>query len=118
MLISPHFVFTLEMQCLKQLSFFLFSSGQFQVFEAVVFSSFQVGNFFSLIPNNKISDQSKLKVLAQDKINMTENLNYFFGRLENIVGKGENAGYQHFLLFPQCFQMDSFSGLLNVEIVW
>ena len=24
--------------------------------------------------------------------------------VENIVGKGENAGYQHFLLFPQCFQ--------------
>ena len=24
-------------------------------------------------------------------------------REENIVGKGENAGYQHFLLFPQCF---------------
>ena len=23
---------------------------------------------------------------------------------ENIVGKGENAGNQHFLLFPQCFQ--------------
>ena len=23
--------------------------------------------------------------------------------LENIVGKGENAGYQHFLLVPQCF---------------
>ena len=22
---------------------------------------------------------------------------------ENIVGKGENAGYQHFLFFPQCF---------------
>ena len=22
---------------------------------------------------------------------------------ENIVGKQENAGYQHFLLFPQCF---------------
>ena len=22
---------------------------------------------------------------------------------ENIVGKGENAGNQHFLLFPQCF---------------
>ena len=22
---------------------------------------------------------------------------------ENIVGKGENAGYQHFLLFLQCF---------------
>ena len=24
--------------------------------------------------------------------------------VENIVGKGKNAGYQHFLLFPQCFQ--------------
>ena len=23
--------------------------------------------------------------------------------LKNIVGKGENAGNQHFLLFPQCF---------------
>ena len=23
---------------------------------------------------------------------------------ENIVGKEENAGNQHFLLFPQCFQ--------------
>ena len=22
---------------------------------------------------------------------------------ENIVGKEENAGYQHFLLFPRCF---------------
>ena len=25
---------------------------------------------------------------------------------ENIVGKGENAGNQHFLLFPQCFLPD------------
>ena len=24
---------------------------------------------------------------------------------ENIVGKGENAGNQHFGLFPQCFQL-------------
>ena len=26
-----------------------------------------------------------------------------FDRVENTVEKGENAGYQHFLLFPQCF---------------
>ena len=25
-------------------------------------------------------------------------------KVENIVGKEENAGDQHFLLFPQCFQ--------------
>ena len=24
--------------------------------------------------------------------------------VQNIVRKGENAGYQHFLLFQQCFQ--------------
>ena len=28
-----------------------------------------------------------------------------FNSLENIVGKEENAGNQHFLLFPQCFQL-------------
>ena len=34
------------------------------------------------------------------------------------MGKGENAGYQHFLLFPQCFQKLSFLGSLKVGIVW
>ena len=41
----------------------------------------------------------------------------YFGREENIVGKGENAGYQYFLLFPQCFQKASFTQLLKVVIV-
>ena len=40
------------------------------------------------------------------------------GRVENIVGEGENAGYQHFLLFPQCFQELSFPEVLKVGIVW
>ena len=35
---------------------------------------------------------------------MTEKLKFVLGRVENIVGKGENAGYLHFLLFLQCFQ--------------
>ena len=39
-------------------------------------------------------------------------------RVENIVGNGENASYQHFLLFPQCFQKASFSGFFKVRIVW
>ena len=37
----------------------------------------------------------------------------FFDRVKNIVGKGENAGYQHFLLFPKCFKKLSLSGLLK-----
>ena len=49
------------------------------------------------LPNNKILDLSKLKVFADDKIIMTQNLNFVLGRVENIVGKGENAGYKHFL---------------------
>ena len=36
----------------------------------------------------------------------------------NIVGKGENAGYQHFLLFPQCFQKTYVTGSLKVRIEW
>ena len=39
-------------------------------------------------------------------------------RVENIVGKGENAGYQHFLLFPQCFQKASFQEASKGVIVW
>ena len=31
-----------------------------------------------------------------------------FDRVDNIVGKGENAGYQHFLHFSQCFEKASF----------
>ena len=45
---------------------------------------------------------------------MNEKLNSGLGRVENIAGKGQNAGYQHFLLFPQCFQKLSLSGSLKV----
>ena len=44
-------------------------------------------------------------------------LKFVFGRAEN-MGKGENAGYQHFLLFPLCFKKSLPSGLLNFWIVW
>ena len=74
--------------------------------------------FFNSLPHNKILDWSKLKAFADDKLNATEKLKFVLGRVENIVGKGENAGYQHFLLFPQCFQKPSLSGSLKVGIVW
>ena len=40
-----------------------------------------------------------------------------FDRVENIVQKGENAGYQQFFLFLNCFQKSSLSGLLRFWIV-
>ena len=48
---------------------------------------------------------------------MTEKLKFVFQRVENILGKGENAGYQHFLLLPQCFQNSTSSGFLKVVIL-
>ena len=70
------------------------------------------------LPNNKFIDWSKSKAFADDKLNLAENLKFVLGRVEDIVGKGENAGHQHFLLFRQCFQKASFKGLLKVGIVW
>ena len=45
------------------------------------------------LPNDKILDQSNLKDLADDQINVTYVTIFFLERVENIVGKGENAGY-------------------------
>ena len=49
---------------------------------------------------------------------MTEKLKFVLRMTENIVGKGENAGYQQFLLFPHCFQKASFARSLQLRIVW
>ena len=42
-------------------------------------------------------------------------MNSPFDKVENIVGKGENAGYQHLLLFPQNFPMPSSLGPLKLR---
>ena len=72
---------------------------------------------FKPLPNDKILDQSKFKTFADDKIIMTQKLKFGFGGVKNIVGKGENACYQHFLLFPLCFQKLCFLDALKVCIV-
>ena len=43
------------------------------------------------------------KHLEIKKKYLIDELNYVLGKKENIVEKGENAGNQLFLLFPQCF---------------
>ena len=69
-------------------------------------------------PNSNISDWSKLKAIADDMTTVAEMLISLSDKVENIVGNGENAGFQHFLLFKQCFQKPSLSGSLKVGIVW
>ena len=65
-------------------------------------------------PDKKILDWFKLKAFADGNINISEKFKFVLGRVENIVGKGENADYQHFLLYPQCFQTASYTGSLRV----
>ena len=68
--------------------------------------------------NSKIVDWLKLKAFADNNINVTQKLKFVLERVENNVGKGENVEYQHFLLFPHCFQKASFSRSFKVGIVW
>ena len=71
--------------------------------------------FFTLTKLQNL-DWFKLKASADDKIKVLKKK--VFDRVENIVEKGENAGYQRFLLFLQCFQNAFYSGLLKVGTVW
>ena len=66
------------------------------------------------VTRRQILDSSKLKEFA-DNFKFDENGSK---RVENIVGKGENARYEQFLLFPQCFQKACFPGALKGVIVW
>ena len=72
---------------------------------------------FIPLPNDKILNVTKLKAFAENKLNISKLTISLFDRVENTVGKGENAGHKHFLLFPQCFPKPSCSGSFTVGIV-
>ena len=52
---------------------------------------------FNPLPYDEILHWSKLKAFVDDNLKVVKMMIYC---VENIMGKGENAGYQHFLLFP------------------
>ena len=70
------------------------------------------------LPNDKILDWSNLKAFVDDKLNIARMTISLLDRVQNNVVKGENAGYQHFLLFLQCFPKPLSKGSLKVVIVW
>ena len=70
------------------------------------------------LSNDKFLDMPKLKVFADDILNVANMTISLYDRAENTLGKGENADYQHFLLFPQCFPKPSLFGSLKAGIVW
>ena len=80
--------------------------------------SLQFHWLFNSLPHIKIWAWPIFKEFADNKIKVAQMMKSVLVWFENIVGKGENAGYQHFLHFPQCFQKPSFTGSLRVEIEW
>ena len=113
------YVFTGENACNQHfflsISCFLPFQAKFHLFSHTLFCvygcwQFRVVKKVNSLLNNTFLHLSKMKAFAEDKINMTQKLKFFLGKIENIVGNGENAGYQHFLLFPQCFQRLLFQG--------
>ena len=51
---------------------------------------------FNSLPNGKILDWPELKAFADDNLNVTKMMISCYNRVEYIVKKGENAGYQGF----------------------
>ena len=78
----------------------------------------KIAGIFNSLPNDKILDLTELKAFPYHKLNVAKVRISYFDRVDNTVGKGENPGYQDFLLFTQCFTKPSSSGSLKVGIVW
>ena len=53
------------------------------------------------LPYNKILDSTKLKAFAYNKLGVVQELKFVSERVENILGKGENADYQLFFFLSQ-----------------
>ena len=68
------------------------------------------GKGFNPLLNNKISDASEFKAVADDKLHIAKMMISLLDQVENTVGKGENAF--------QCFSKPSASGSLKVRILY
>ena len=73
-----------------------------------------VCEWINTLPNDKFLDMTKLKAFTDDKLNIAKMTISLCDRFENTVGKEENDGYQHFLLFPPCFPQPSSPGSSKV----
>ena len=67
---------------------------------------------YNSLPKDNILDVTKLKAFADDRINEAKMVICVFNRIENIVGKEENAGYQHFS-FSLMLSKGSFLGVVK-----
>ena len=56
----------------------------------------------------------KCRIVSKRKMNMTGMIRVVFESEVNMVGNGENTGYQHFLLFPQYLLKPSLYGKMQI----
>ena len=57
-----------------------------------------------MLCERKVSPLDSIDLCQSTQVDLARNIKPWRKKpFENIVGKEENAGNQHFLLFPQCF---------------
>ena len=61
---------------------------------------FQQHPTLMLVYTKKILDWSRSQAISDDNFVVTQMIKYVLDWIENIVGKGKNAGYQLFFLSP------------------
>ena len=78
----------------------------YSAYSAFNFSWYTLTSFLSFnpFPHDNILNQTKLKAVADDKLNVTKMMISVFDREENIVGKGEIACTSHFSFSHNVFK--------------
>ena len=82
---------------------FNFPSSQTIIKILTVTKMCQIYLKFKSSPNDRILDQSKLKVFADDTINVAEKLKFVVGKVEKLCGKRRKCWLPAFSPFPTMF---------------
>ena len=64
----------------------------------------------------KFSKWTKLKAFADNKVMSLKNSKFFLERVENVIGKVEDASYHHFSLFPTMFSKGLYSRVVESRV--
>ena len=79
------------------------------------FLSYNKYIFFYCLPDDKILSLSKIKAFADDNFSVARKVQFFFYRVENMVGKGEKCWLPAFSPFPAMFSKCVFSRVVKVQ---
>ena len=97
---SRYFIRLVQVHRLLDIQFFKQREGNL----TLKFAIWSLVSIYLFLPNDKILDWSKFKAFADDKKNDIQMIEICIREGENSVRKGENVGFQHFLLFPHVFK--------------